>query len=77
MIEPHLSGGLIPVHLRTLLHHEGDDLVEIGDRGDIGHRDRSLVSKVAQTMGRAEFLLPEGTMVPESGLPPVTIRSAM
>jgi hypothetical protein len=27
-------------------------------------------------MGRTEFLLPDGVMVPESALPPLTIRSA-
>jgi hypothetical protein len=27
-------------------------------------------------MGRTEFLLPEGVMVPVSGLPPLTMRSA-
>ena len=37
----------------------------------------SSVSKVAQKIGNTEFLLPEGTMVPESGLPPCTMRSDM
>src|ERR1700677_2829020 len=37
----------------------------------------SSVSRVAQRMGRTEFLLPEGVTVPERGLPPLTTRSAM
>ena len=36
----------------------------------------SSVSRVAHKMGRTEFLLPEGVMVPERGLPPLTMRSA-
>src|SRR5580658_7699972 len=37
----------------------------------------SSVSSVAQRMGSTEFLLPDGVMVPERGLPPLTTRSAM
>jgi hypothetical protein len=37
----------------------------------------SSVSSVAQKMGSTEFLLPEGVMVPERGLPPWTMRSDM
>src|ERR1700679_774307 len=37
----------------------------------------SSVSSVAQRIGSAEFLLPEGVMVPERGFPPLTTRSAM
>ena len=37
----------------------------------------SSVSSVAHRIGSIEFLLPEGRMVPERGLPPLTIRSAM
>jgi hypothetical protein len=35
----------------------------------------SSVSSVAQKMGRTEFLLPDGVMVPERGRPPWTMRS--
>ena len=35
----------------------------------------SLVNRVAQKTGRTAFLLPEGVMVPERGLPPWTMRS--
>src|SRR4051794_833854 len=37
----------------------------------------SSVRSDAQRIGRTEFLLPEGVMVPVSGLPPVTTRSAI
>ena len=37
----------------------------------------SSVSRVAQRIGSTEFLFPEGVMVPQSGLPPCTIKSAM
>src|SRR5882724_11370522 len=35
----------------------------------------SSVSSVAQKIGSTEFLLPDGVMVPERGLPPLTMRS--
>src|SRR5476651_447119 len=37
----------------------------------------SSVSSVAQKIGRMEFLFPDGVTVPERGLPPLTMRSAM
>ena len=39
-------------------------------RGTLASTTRSSVSKLAARRGRAAFLLPAGTMVPESGTPP-------
>jgi hypothetical protein len=45
--------------------------------GTLSSRTGASVSSVAQRMGSAEFLLPDGVMVPERGLPPLTMRSAI
>ena len=45
--------------------------------GTFNRRTGSPASSVAHRMGSAEFLLPDGMIVPESGLPPLTMRSAM
>ena len=45
--------------------------------GTFSRRTGSPASSVAHRMGSAAFLLPDGVMVPERGVPPLTMRSAM
>jgi hypothetical protein len=45
--------------------------------GTLRRTTLASVSSVAQRMGRTEFLLPDGVMVPLRGLPPWMMRSDM
>ena len=60
-------------HMKILQQHYLPQTIA----GTLRRKTGASVSSVAHRIGRVEFLLPDGVIVPESGLPPLTMRSAM
>jgi hypothetical protein len=76
VVDRHRAGGAIPGDPRALLGEERHELLDVGDVRHVEQATGSSVSSVAHRMGRTEFLLPDGVMVPLRGLPPLMMRSA-
>ena len=77
VVDAHLALCSIPGDPGALREKNSTSFSRSVISGTFNRRTGSPASKVAQRIGSAEFLFPDGTMVPDSGLPPLMMRSAM